>query len=351
MTFSTPGVLSSKGTATLTATASYGSTSKTVTPTWSSSDPAVVSISASGTLSAGNVSVDTPVIITASYSENGATVTASQAITILAASADTTPDPFSFTAVTGTAPSATVTSSPITVQGIDQTTSIATTGGEYSINGGTWTSTSGTVSLGNQVQVRLTAPTGYAQSSTATLTIGGISASFKVTTLPFTPVAAASEVFNNPQTATVVDGIVRVTQAPTAPLQLASGAVQNAVVAIETTSPVPVVSAGSTLNYTRESSGTSLQVRTIGGSPALAPVAGSVTIDASTSGSTIPVTGSSSGSAVVQTTAANTRVSAGPDEKRNLVLAVTSGGKVTYQSSSGTRAIPSSLSGLVLNML
>ncbi len=338
-----PATLQSSGQATLSASAGYSdSTSKTITPTWTSSNPTVANISSTGILAAGRVTADTLITITATYTENSTTVTASQTITILAAGTDIAPSAFSFPAVTDAVPASTVTSAPITIQGIDRATSISISGGEYSINSGTWTSAAGTVSLGNQVQVRLTAPAGYGQSAIATLTIGGVSASFKVTTLPFTPVASASEVFSNPQTATVVDGIVRVTQAPTAPLQLATGAVQNAVIAIDTASAVPVVSGGATLNYTRESSGTTLQVRNIGGSSALAPISGSVSIEAPGTGSTIPLIGSSNGSAVVQTTVANTRVSAGPDENRNLVLAVTSGGKVTYQSSSGGRALPSS---------
>ncbi len=156
------------------------------------------------------------------------------------------------------------------------------------------------------------------------------------------PVSSATEIFSNPQTATVENGVVRIKTAPTAPLQLATGAVQNAAVVLDTADPVPVLVGTSTINYTRESAGTTLQVRSIAGNAALAPVSGSITIHAPSTGSFIPVTGSSSGSAYVQTSAADTRVSAGPDEKRNLVFAVSSGGKVTYQSISGSRAIPSS---------
>jgi len=256
---------------------------------------------------------------------------------------DTTPDAFSFAATTGTAPGAVVESGTIVVQGITATAPIAVSGGEYSINGGAWTAAAGTAVLGNQVKVRLTAPAGYGATGSATLTIGDVSASFSVTTRSFTPVAAVTEVFSNAGTvASVVDGVVRIAAAPSAPLQLAAGAVQNAVVAFDTAAPVPVLSGAATLNYTRGGSDTALQIRTVAGSPALTPISGSVDIQAPAAGSTIPVTGDSGGSATLVTGSADTQVTAGRDASRNLVVAVTTG-PVTY-SSTAARSSPSTRS-------
>jgi hypothetical protein len=257
---------------------------------------------------------------------------------------DTTPSAFSFDAVQHVPRSTTVVSNIIAVLGINSPTAISVSGGEYAINDGTYTSAPGTVTLGNRIRIRLTSSSGFNQNGSATLTIGGVSARFDVTTLAFTPVASASEVFSNPQTATVVDGVVRLTTAPSAPLQLSPTATQNAVVVIDTDTAVPVASGTATLNYTRQSSDTTLQLREGAGvfGLGLVAVSGSVAIDASSSGSTIPITSDNAGSATLQTTTANTRVITGPDQNRNIVLAVSSGGKVSYTATSRSRSLPMS---------
>lgn len=97
-------------------------------------------------------------------------------------SADLTPDPFAFPAQTNLAPGAVATSSPVTVSGINNPTAISVTGGSYAINAGAYTAAAGTVLPGDAVSVRLTAPATFATTATATLTIGGVSANFVVTT-------------------------------------------------------------------------------------------------------------------------------------------------------------------------
>jgi hypothetical protein len=104
--------------------------------------------------------------------------------------AGTRPDSFAFTPVTGAARSTHVESEIITVSGISQPAAISITGGEYSvsINGGTtWSDYSssdpGTVGPNNKVKVRVTASSAYNTPTTATLTIGGVSGAFSVTTL------------------------------------------------------------------------------------------------------------------------------------------------------------------------
>jgi Cysteine-rich secretory protein family len=97
---------------------------------------------------------------------------------------DSTPNQFTFTDQTNVALSAVITSNTITVTGINTAAAISITGGEYSINGGSYTSSSGTVNNGNTVTVQLTSSGNYSTTTNATLTIGGVSDSFSVTTLP-----------------------------------------------------------------------------------------------------------------------------------------------------------------------
>jgi CSLREA domain-containing protein len=95
--------------------------------------------------------------------------------------AGTYPDAFSFTAQTGMPLSTTIVSNPITVTGIIAT-AISITGGEYQINSGSWTASAGTVNNGDTVIVRQTSSASNSTLTTATLTIGGVSGAFNVTT-------------------------------------------------------------------------------------------------------------------------------------------------------------------------
>ena len=88
----------------------------------------------------------------------------------------------SLSGVTSSAPSSMQTSNPITVTGITTPAVISITGGQYSINGGAFTSASGTVQPGDQVTVQMTAPSTYGTTATSTLTIDGVSANFSVST-------------------------------------------------------------------------------------------------------------------------------------------------------------------------
>jgi hypothetical protein len=91
----------------------------------------------------------------------------------------------SFTAVTGVANSSPQISNSITVTGITSPTAISvTSGAQYSINGGTFTSAPGTVQAGNQVTVQVTAPPTYSTTATAVVTIDGVSTQYSVTTGP-----------------------------------------------------------------------------------------------------------------------------------------------------------------------
>jgi len=93
------------------------------------------------------------------------------------------PGPFSFTPIINVPPSSVQVCNAITVAGTDVPAPIGVSaGGQYSINGGAFTSGAGVVSPGAQVTVRLTAASGYSTSDSAVLTIGGVSSTFTITT-------------------------------------------------------------------------------------------------------------------------------------------------------------------------
>lgn len=103
--------------------------------------------------------------------------------TTLTEPVDTTPDAFSFTAQTNVVRSSAMTSNSITVGGVNAPAAISVAGGSYSINGGAFTSTAGTVSNGATVRVQHNASANYATKVDTTLTIGGVSSMFSSTTL------------------------------------------------------------------------------------------------------------------------------------------------------------------------
>jgi len=91
-------------------------------------------------------------------------------------------DQFYLNDQTEVATNTTVTSNTITVSGISSSATISITGGTYSINGGAYTSANGTVNNGNAVTVQLVSSESYSTTTEATLTIGGVSDTFSVTT-------------------------------------------------------------------------------------------------------------------------------------------------------------------------
>jgi hypothetical protein len=139
------------------------------------------------------------------------------------------PYAFTFTPRTEVPLGTTIVSNPITVTGISYPTSIAiNAGGEYEINGSnTWIGTAGTVSPGDTVMVRLTSSVNYSTSSSATLTIGGVSGTFTVTTAPdliINPVTTPSNLVTQTISGTVKSGA-------TVTVSLNSGTAQPATVA------------------------------------------------------------------------------------------------------------------------
>jgi hypothetical protein len=105
---------------------------------------------------------------------------------------DTTPDGFTFTDQTGVALSASRTSNVITVSGITASVAVTITGTgtpEYRKNGGAWTASAGTAVAGDTFEVRVTSAATDGTAVNATLTIGGVSDTFTVTTGDSTPTA------------------------------------------------------------------------------------------------------------------------------------------------------------------
>ena len=107
------------------------------------------------------------------------------------AAADTTPTAFTFTDQTGVALGAVISSDTLTIAGIDAAAAVSITGGEYRITSATdalvvdWTSSAGTITVGQKVRLRLTSSGSNSTAKTATLTIGGVSDTWSVTTGAF----------------------------------------------------------------------------------------------------------------------------------------------------------------------
>lgn len=96
---------------------------------------------------------------------------------------DATPDSFVFNDQPNVAVSTVVPSNTITVAGIAVPVAISVTGGEYAIDAGVFTAATGTISNGQTVTVQQTSSAAFSTATDATLTIGGVSDTFTVTTL------------------------------------------------------------------------------------------------------------------------------------------------------------------------
>lgn len=95
---------------------------------------------------------------------------------------DITPDPFTFTALTNVPLSTLEASNAVTITSIDIPVPISIVGGEYSINGGPWTSAAGMVGPNDSVTVRQTSAAALGTMTVVTLTVSGVSGAFDVTT-------------------------------------------------------------------------------------------------------------------------------------------------------------------------
>jgi alpha-tubulin suppressor-like RCC1 family protein len=173
----------------------------------------------------------------------------------LTAPMDTVPDVFSFAAQSGVSPNAVALSDAITVSGLDfgATPGISVTGGEYSINGSAFTNVAGTVIRGQSVVVRLTASSATITTTSAVLTIGGVSASFSVTTKPPGPAVSLSPTglaFDQTQGTTSSNHNVALTNSGVATLNINSISVSGDFASSTTCSATLAVNATCTISVT-----------------------------------------------------------------------------------------------------
>ncbi len=117
------------------------------------------------------------------------------------------PDQFTFVDQTNVALATVITSNTITLAGTSATNDITVASGEYSVGcNGSFTQAAGTIAPGGTVCVRQTSSVTPATATTTTLTIGGVSGGFTVTTVPpdTTPDAFAFVAETNVALATTV---------------------------------------------------------------------------------------------------------------------------------------------------
>ncbi|MGB5216835.1 MAG: CFI-box-CTERM domain-containing protein [Smithella sp.] len=98
------------------------------------------------------------------------------------AAPDNVPAQFTFIDQANVPTNTVITSNIIVVSGINTTTNISITGGTYSINGNAYTGTSGIVNVGDNVTVQQISSAVLSTTTHATLTIGGVSDTFSITT-------------------------------------------------------------------------------------------------------------------------------------------------------------------------
>jgi len=94
---------------------------------------------------------------------------------------DTTPDAFSFIGLPNAEPGESIESEAVTVSGFEGSLDISTSDGEFQVNGGNWV-TSASISAGDTLKARLTAPSDFATSASVTIDINDVSATFSITT-------------------------------------------------------------------------------------------------------------------------------------------------------------------------
>lgn len=100
---------------------------------------------------------------------------------------NTTVNPFSFNDLFNQPLSTTVFSNSITVSGPNIGVPVSVTGGQYSINGGAFTSSPGTTFAGDTIQVNNLTSASNSTTTTTTLTIGTTSGSFDAETVSSSP--------------------------------------------------------------------------------------------------------------------------------------------------------------------
>ncbi len=96
--------------------------------------------------------------------------------------ADRTPDEFSLGYKADQEISTDISSDEVTITGIDDNTTISVKNGKYSIDGGAFVSTAGTINDGQKVKVQVTSSANFGEVEKAVLTIGNTEKTFAVIT-------------------------------------------------------------------------------------------------------------------------------------------------------------------------
>lgn len=145
------------------------------------SSPGVVSAGTSIRLShvaasTGNTETVTTVSVGAASASFKSTTAA------IADAVDTTPDSFAFAERLDVETGRTYDSDPVTISGINSPAPVSVSNGSYSINGGAFTSNSGTIRNGETLRLRNLSASSAGQRSSTTVNVGGVVAAFTTQT-------------------------------------------------------------------------------------------------------------------------------------------------------------------------
>lgn len=139
------------------------------------------------TAAAGRVSNGQRITVVASSAETPATLASavlsiggvSASFDVVTAGGDGKPDSFTFAAVDGY-PNLAAISAPVTLGGIDVATQVTVSGGSYSINDRPFSDIPGVIQRGDRLRAMVTAPAMLNETSSATVTVGGLAVPFTV---------------------------------------------------------------------------------------------------------------------------------------------------------------------------
>ncbi|MCU4676256.1 hypothetical protein N7931_11510 [Catenovulum sp. 2E275] len=96
---------------------------------------------------------------------------------------DSTPDNFTFLAVKDIGLNTQVESNLVVIKGINTAIDISISGGEYSINDGSYTSLAGKLNNGDSLRIRVSSANTYQTESVATVSVNAVNKTFSVTTM------------------------------------------------------------------------------------------------------------------------------------------------------------------------
>jgi hypothetical protein len=131
----------------------------------------------------------------------------SESFVLVTEALDAVPDAFTFIDQTDAILNTQFTSNAVTVTGTNATSSISITGGQYSVNGGAFTSNSLLALPGDSIVVRQTSAGTFSTTTDTVLTIEGVSDTFSVTTMAPGSAPAATIIFPTAESLTDAESI------------------------------------------------------------------------------------------------------------------------------------------------